>query len=293
MSKQSIVVRFVLTARAALTAQWIVAVVVIMLCSSLVVCDARATTIDDFTQPALGTQFFVTTLTTLPAFTSAGNPVVFSNTNTLNLDDHVSPSSVIGGERKTSVNVFGTLTPNTITGVVGHDNSSGLNAMQIATNGTAQSIITSTYLPGGASPTIDLTSGGTQSGLDIKVLNTDEPLTIKAILSNSSQQWTDSVTVTTPYDAITKTYTPVDALLPFSAFGPGAGTSVNQISFVYNFNGGSPLANIDYNIGSITTTNTPEPASAVLMGLGLVVGGLGCRQARRRAVARAHAPVVC
>ena len=165
--------------------------------------------------------------------------------------------------------------------------------MQIATNGTAQSIITSTYLQGDASPTIDLTSGGTQSGIDIKVLNTDQPLTIKAILSNSSQQWTDSVTVTTPYDAITKTYTPVDAVLPFTRSGPGAGTSVNQIAFVYNFNRGSPLANIDFNIGSIlSTSSAPEPASAVLMGLGLVVAGLGCRQARRRRL-RVHGQMVC
>ncbi len=264
MSKPSIVVHFDVATRVALRVLWHVAAVAIMLGTSLWAGDARATTIDDFSQP-LGTQFFVTTLTAamLPTMTTDGNPVVVSNTNTLNLVDNVPSTYVIGGQRQTQINVFGVLTPDSVTGVVGHDNSNGLNALQLATNGVNQATISNTYLQGGNSPTIDLTSGGTQSGIDIKVLGTDQPLSITAILSNSTQQWKDSVIVTTPYDALTKTYTPVNVILPFSAFsgGPGAGTSVNQISFVYNLNGGSPLANIDFTIGAITTTNTPEPTA--------------------------------
>ncbi len=288
MSIQSIGVRSVFVTRTAWHALWIIAVGLITLYHTAAMQVAGATTIDNFSQPNLGTQFYVNTLTTLPAFTSAGNPVVVSNTNTLTLNDTVSPSTAIGGERNTTVNVVGTLTPDSVEGLIGAVGPSGPNGMQIGAHGTTLTSITSMYLPGGVSPTIDLTNGGTQKAVVVNVVSTDQPLSITANLSNSTQHWSYSTTAPVNYDSITKTFVPENITMPFRAFsGPaGAGTSVNQITFTYN-GGASSLSNIDFTIGSITTTNTPEPGSAALLAIGLVAfGGMACRQARRQSAAR-------
>jgi hypothetical protein len=296
MSIQTIGVRSVFAARISRPAMWLVAAAVIMLCCGMATRDAGATTIDDFSQPTAGTEFFFTTAPVLPAFTSSGNPVVVSNTNSLSLVDNVSPSAVIGGQRRTTINVGGgPLTLTSAEGLIGHDLSpGGLDAMQIATNGTTQATVTSTYLQGGASPAIDLTSGGTQKAIDITVLSTDQPLGITVNLDNfnTGMHWTAHVTAPVNASSTNTPSIPENVIIPFSSFAgpalPGAGTSVNQISFVYN-GGASPLANIDFTVGAINTTSTPEPASCVLLVFGLAaVVGLGYRQSRRRTAARLH-----
>ena len=281
---------------------WIVAICLITLYHVAAMNDAGATTIDNFANAGPsnpGNFFYINSNPTSNTMTLAGNPIVTSNTNSLVIVDNVATSVAIGGVRNTAINVLGTLSLDSVSGLIGDDLSKmpNLNGMQINTNGLTQATVTSTYLQGGASSAIDLTSGGTQSGIDFHVLSTDQPLGITVTLANTntgSSHWT-CPRYGRPIVGNTPTI-PEDVIIPFSSFAgpasPGAGSSVNLITIVYN-GGASPLENIDFTIGSITTTsaNTPEPASAALLVFGFVaIGGMGCSPARRAAGRR---PRVC
>jgi hypothetical protein len=296
MSIQSIGLRSVFVTRTSRPATWIVAISLITLYHAAAMPNASATTIDNFQNAGPsnpGDAYYIASNPTTNTMTQYGNPVVTSNTHTLNITDNVSTSVAIGGVRNTTINVIGTLTLDSVRGVIGHDGRLGLDALQVNTNGPVQATVTSTYLQGGTSPAIDLTSGGTQSGIDLKVLSTDQPLGITVTLSNTltGNSWSSSATA--PTNANTA---PEDVILPFSSFlgpaSPGAGTSINLITIVYN-GGASPLADIDFAIGAINTTNTPEPASAALFVIGCVaICGAGYRQSRRRSAMSANSRCV-
>ncbi len=267
---------------------WILALVLITLCSTGAL-STSAATIDDFSQPNLGTYFMITTDPgPFPATTMGPNayPFVASNTPSVSLDQTGLGSNTIGGERKTDISVSGVLTADTISGIVGYDADHGLDAMQISTNGVSSitPTVTLTYLPPGVTP--DLTNGGLDTYIALTVLSTDETLSITAGLSNGAQQWTYKTTAPSLYDAVHNVYLSQTVLIPFSSFttmdptSPAAGTDVNQLTFTFTGD-----ANIDFSIGGISTTNVPEPASAALLALGCVaIGAMVRGKARRRSL---------
>jgi hypothetical protein len=199
--------------------------------------------------------------------------------------------SIIGGQRDTLVNVIGQGTPTSVVGIIGHDTSYNIDAMQIGTNGLAPTVVTLQYTGladqiadvalGGASPLVvggvDLTGGGGNDRFQIHFFSSDARPTVGLDVA---------VTITTPggklstavVDAPNST-TAFDLFIPFSKLvGNASVTDVDSIKFV--FNGVRQTPNIDYEIQLVAVV--PEPASIVLAACGLSAAMVvGCRRRRR------------
>lgn len=241
--------------------------------------------IDTFSSPSPA-QFFI--------LGSGNNP---STTMSYNSPD------IIGGEREALVNVIGQGTPTSVVGIIGHDMSYGIDAMQVGTNGLAPTVVTLTYSSlttflettptfEGDSPTtliipgIDLTGGGLNNKFLLHFFSSDaQPtvgldvaVTITSPLGKVSTATVDAPNSTTAFDL----FIPFDKLV-----GDAVLTQVDSIKFV--FNGVRKTANVDYEVQLLAVV--PEPSTVVLLATGVagavVVGGLR-RRSRAAHVSRSR-----
>jgi hypothetical protein len=201
---------------------------------------------------------------------------------------------VIGGQRDTLVSVIGQGTPTSVVGIIGHDQSYNMNALQVGTNGLSPTVVTLLYsgLAVQASPAalinahalasgfgMDLTGGGTNDRFQLHFYSSDARPTVGLDVT---------VTVTSPdgklstatVDAPNST-TAFDLFIPFSKLvGNAVLTNVDSIKFV--FNGVRKTPNIDYEVQLLAIV--PEPAATTLMVSGLLTAAaLSVARRRRRA----------
>ena len=242
----------------------------LLLAVALGVCaaDARATliAIDDFALPG-SAQFFL---------------VPPGSNSSLQMTEAV--NGPIGGQRDMLFHVVGPAAINSATGLVGHDASFSINALQIGTNGLAPTIATLQYsgpnnantptslvnahaLGGGAG--LDLTGGGTNDRIQIQFISSDaQPTTGLDV----------ALTITSPGGTSTANAVAQNSLAPFSLQIPftqfsGNADRTHVDSITVTFNGIRQSPNIDFEIQGISAV--PEPAACLLMLIGGVAFGAG------------------
>jgi hypothetical protein len=235
-------------------------VAIFVLASALWSCGtwARAgfISIDDFTQPG-SAQFFV---------------VPSGMNSTLELSQVV--SGAIGGQRDILVHVNGQTAINSASGMVGHDSSFNLNALQLATNGLSPTSITLQYSGLNTQNTstslvnahnlggLDLTGGGTNDRLRFVFFSSDaQPTTgLDYQLMITGSNGTSTATGT-----ISNSATGFNVDIPFTQLIGNA--TLNHIDSVsVTFNGIKLTPNIDFEISGITAV--PEPATCLTMAIG-------------------------
>jgi hypothetical protein len=196
---------------------------------------------------------------------------------------------IIGGQRDTLVNVVGQGTPTSVVGIVGHDQSYGIDALQVGTNGLSPTVVTLLYSGLGTQGTasalvnahalalglgIDLSGGGTNDRFKLHFFSSDARPTVGldvAVTITSPNGKLSTATVDAPNST-----TGFDLNIPFSKLvGNADVTHVDSIKFV--FNGVRKTANVDYEVQLLAVV--PEPGGAMLIATGMaVVGGVAARR---------------
>jgi hypothetical protein len=205
-----------------------------------------------------------------------------------------SVGGVIGGQRDSLFQVMGQAQSNSTVGLLGHDTSYNIDALQVGTNGFSPTIATLQY--SGANdlntPTslvnahglggelgIDLTDGGANDRFQLQFYSSDAlPTTGLGIAVTITSPGSKSSTATSTAPNAQAFYT-FD--IPFSQLAGNALLSnVDSITFV--FNGAAPQTpNIDYELHRLAAV--PEPASGILMTIATGAWGwLALRSRRRR-----------
>jgi hypothetical protein len=233
--------------------------------------NATFISIDDFSQPTTA-QFFL---------------VPPGNNSTLQLSQVA--AGPIGGQRDMLFHVVGQAVINSASGLVGHDNSFSINALQLATNGVAPTVTTLQYSGlnslntttslvnahalGGAGG-IDLTGGGTNDRFRLLFLSADAQPTTGLDVSVAV---TGSGGTSTASTIIQNSATSFNVDIPFTQL---IGTApLNHVdSITVTFNGTRQTPNIDFEIGGIIAV--PEPASCLTIAIGGVL--IGAASLRRR-----------
>jgi hypothetical protein len=204
---------------------------------------------------------------------------------------------VIGGQRDSLFQVMGQAQPNSTVGLLGHDTSYNIDALQVGTNGFSPTIATLQYsgtndlntptslvnahgLGGGLG--IDLTDGGANDRFELQFFTSDAlPTTGLGI----------AVTITSPggkSSTATAVAPNAQAFFTFDIpFGQLVGnallSNVDSITFV--FNGAAPQTpNIDYELHQLAAV--PEPASGLLMTIATGAWGWLALRSRRRRISR-------
>lgn len=203
-------------------------------------------------------------------------------------------ADVIGGQRDTLVNVVGQGTPTSVVGIIGHDQSYNMDALQVGTNGLSPTVVTLLYsgLAVQASPAalinahalasgfgMDLTGGGTNDRFQIHFYSSDARPTVGldvAVTVTSPDGKLSTATVDAPNST-----TAFDLYIPFTKLvGNAVLTNVDSIKFV--FNGVRKTPNVDYEVQLLAVV--PEPAATTLVVSGLLAAGaLSVLRRRQRA----------
>ncbi len=249
-------------------------------CACATTAPAATIVIDNFTQP------------------SAPNPAQFfqvpaGNNPFLQFNQVV--SGVIGGQRDTLVQAVGNAVADAAIGNLGHDSSSGLDALNLVASGLAPTVTSLMYSgvhapPGGGAAQslvnahllgaglgVDLTDGGTNDRFIANFLASDASPTAgleMAITITSPGGKSSTATVVLPNSAVAFNYT-----IPFNTLvGTATPTQVDSIEVV--FNGTHLTTNVDYKYQTLAVV--PEPAAGFLMAMASGAFGLAARFSRQR-----------
>lgn len=232
---------------------------------------ATLISIDDFSQPNPASFFQV------PAGSNSA------------LEHSQATTGAIGGQRDFLLQVVGQAAVNSASIYVGHDPSFSVNALQLATNGLAPTVITlqysglnnlntSTSLVNshalGGTGGIDLTGGGTNDRLRLLFLTTDAQPTTGVDVALTV---TGSGGTSTYSGIIQNSATSFNLDIPFTQLiGTAALNHADSISLT--FNGVKHTANIDFEMLGFTAV--PEPATCLTIAIGGVL--IGAASLKRR-----------
>lgn len=211
------------------------------------------------------------TALSVPSSTSALQIDDFSTAQTLpaavmldpEVTDQVTGAGILGGERDAYLALTsGTSTTLTVnSGVASHNEAAGSDSqMWFTWDGPDNDFPIDHVGLGG----IDLTESGSHNAITVQILLNTQPATDLGFLVHTSAADYSIVTFSAPSGASTQT-------IPFAEFSPLAGlgadfTNIGAVSFFSI----EAVPGQSIGFGTIETTAIPEPASGVLLAIGLL-----------------------